>query len=120
MKYRPLPFLEQINALLQAGKPEDAQAALQGAMLDVARQPGFQVILGAIQAVEAAALAALRSGTGDPQRLMGRLSAAEAIRSHILAHFPDRAQVAEAEPQEEFEISEIYDSGFNIPFPSGE
>lgn len=91
------------------------------AVIDLYRQPGFQLVVAILQTVEKNALDAIRAG-GPQQttdRAVGRISAVEEIRKYLLSMLPADTEVQGLEGEEEIEIDSLYSSSFNIPHPSG-
>lgn len=118
MKLRQLPFVDQLTT-----DPDQvaARARRDNAMLELARCPGFQLILSALHFEQADALEALRSGAPRPDLHSGRAAAITNVINRVAALFPD-GSTPDLEPVEEFDMP-VYDDrvAFDIPYPtSGE
>lgn len=117
MRYRELPIVTKIQAL-EAQKPGDGQAFQDSIVLDLFKTPGMQLVMAALQRVEGEALTSLRTGKGDATRLAGAIEAIDKVRRLLVALLPTGTELAEDEPEEEVESDELYNSGFDIPFPT--
>ncbi len=117
MKLRPLPFITELEQL-SAADPKAAQERRDAAMRELARCPGFQVVLSALHYEQHEALEALRYGRGDLTRQAGAANAITNVLVRLAALFPD-GTVPDMEPEEEYDLP-VYDDrpSFDIPYPT--
>lgn len=114
MKYKPLPFIESL-----VGVP-DAGVRLGLALGDIIGRDGTQVIFAILQDIEREALTALRT-TAGPEHVAGLLAQIQTVaqirnRIHITLQ-EAKAQGEAPELEESEEDEELYLSAFNISPP---
>lgn len=125
MRLRDLPVVTEIKTLLER-EPARALAYQNQIVIDLYRQPGFQLVAAILQTVEKNALDAIRAGATtekNVERAVGRIAAVEEIRKLFVSLLPAETEVQGLEGEEELELDGIYSSlpsGFDIPPPAGE
>jgi hypothetical protein len=79
MRWKPLPFIEEISKL----QPEDRAKAQQGALREIANTQGFQLIVAVLQSLDSEALEALRSGNMPSEMYRGYIEALGNFREQL-------------------------------------
>lgn len=117
LRFRPLPIMLEIERLISEGDEKSAVARRNGVAIELFRGEGIQFVAKILRDVQLEALSALNS-TNEPQFHVGRLNAIVDIRKRLLAISPDEVGT-EVIQDDELEEPFLYESGFDIPHPSG-
>lgn len=117
LRFRPLPIMQEFERLIAAGDEKGAIARRNGVATELFRGEGIQLIAKILRDVQLEAYAAI-SLNQKPDFNVGRIAAIDDIRERLIAISPDdegAGVIEETELEEPF----LYESGFDIPHPSG-